>query len=90
MSIAFGLILLIAIVAIAGVGALAAGAVALALKSKRDYKAAGEIVPGEASSAPEHWAGAHSPEAKLHRRLVAAAASARQQRSGAATKRHAN
>ncbi|MCT2582323.1 hypothetical protein [Actinophytocola gossypii] len=49
-------------------------AVALARKGKRRYadQAAG---PGLAPDAPREWAGAHSPEAKLHRRLAAAARS---------------
>ena len=35
----------------------------------RNYAKANEVVPGTASRAPAEWAGAHSPEARLHRRL---------------------
>lgn len=49
--------------------AVAAGAVALALSGKRSYRAANEVVPGAATKAPPSWAGAHTPEARLHRRL---------------------
>jgi hypothetical protein len=43
--------------------------VALAVRSKRDYTHSNEVVPGLKSRAPKNWAGANSPEAKLHRRL---------------------
>ncbi len=56
-------ILIAAVVAIVGFG------VALTVRSKREFDAANEVVPGISSSAPAAWAGAHSPEAKLHRRL---------------------
>jgi hypothetical protein len=36
---------------------------------KRKFAEANEVVPGTASKAPAAWAGAHSPEARLHRRL---------------------
>ena len=36
---------------------------------KRNYAEANEVVPGTATRAPAEWAGAHSPEARLHRRL---------------------
>lgn len=36
---------------------------------KRNYAKANEVVPGTATRAPAEWAGAHSPEARLHRRL---------------------
>ena len=58
-----GLVLVAAVVAIVGFG------VALTVSSKREFRQANEIVPGLKSSAPASWAGAHSPEAKLHRRL---------------------
>ena len=53
---------------------LGAGAFAFALarSGKQQYDAQGQIVPGVASEAPASWAGAHTPEAKLHRRLGAA------------------
>jgi hypothetical protein len=36
---------------------------------KRTFAEANEVVPGTASKAPAEWAGAHTPEARLHRRL---------------------
>ena len=51
--------------------------VALALRSRREFAEQNEVVPGTPSSAPASWAGAHSREAKLHRRLGAAVRSAR-------------
>lgn len=36
---------------------------------RRHYAASNEVVPGVASTAPAEWAGAHTPEALLHRRL---------------------
>lgn len=47
-------------------------AVALARGGKRQFEAQG-AGPGLAVDAPREWAGAHSPEAKLHRRLATAA-----------------
>lgn len=41
----------------------------LSSRSKAAYDARLEIVPGVRSRAPEEWAGSHSFEAKLHRRL---------------------
>lgn len=41
----------------------------LAVRSWRGYRAAGQVVPGVTSRAPRSWAGSHSPEARLHRRL---------------------
>jgi hypothetical protein len=61
-------VVLVLVVAVAGFG------VALARKGKRQFTAqAGG--PGLARNAPREWAGAHTPEAKLHRRLAAAATS---------------
>lgn len=50
-------------------------AVALASKGKRRAKEALGLSPALAENVPAEWAGAHSPEAKLHRRLAAAAKS---------------
>ncbi len=47
--------------------------VALAVKGRR--RAAESLGAGLAAHVPPEWAGAHSTEAKLHRRLVAAARS---------------
>lgn len=52
------------------VAAVAVGAVALAVTSKRQYRAANEVIPGRPTNAPASWAGAHTPEARLHRRLA--------------------
>ncbi len=57
------LILAVTVIAIVGFG------VALTVRSKQDFNDANEVVPGTKSAAPASWAGAHSPEAKLHRRL---------------------
>jgi hypothetical protein len=59
-------ILLVLVVAVVGFG------VALARKGKRQF-AERTGGPGLAAGVPREWAGAHTPEAKLHRRLAAAA-----------------
>jgi hypothetical protein len=51
------------------VGGLGAFVVALAVRARRDFAAQNQVVPGVDSPAPASWAGAHSPEAVLHRRL---------------------
>jgi hypothetical protein len=61
-------VVLVVVVAVVGF------AVALARKGKRQFEAR-TGGPGLAPDAPREWAGAHSPEAKLHRRLAAAARS---------------
>ncbi|WP_370324008.1 hypothetical protein [Euzebya sp.] len=66
------LLVLLALVGIAAVGALVAFLVALARKGQERYERQGQVVPGQPSEAPAEWAGAHSREAKLHRRLGAA------------------
>lgn len=60
------ILLVAALVAIVGFG------VALTIRSKQDFAAANEVVPGIRSAAPASWAGAHTTEARLHRRLGAA------------------
>lgn len=58
------------LVVVAAVVALGvAGVVAGVLSLRRGYRRQGEVVPGVASEAPASWAGAHTPEARLHRRL---------------------
>lgn len=64
-------LLVVAVAAIVGFG------VALTVRSKRDFAAQNEVVPGTPSSAPASWAGSHSREAKLHRRLGDAVRSVR-------------
>lgn len=68
------LVLLIVALGVVAVGGFVG---ALALRSKRSFAAANEVVPGTPSPAPASWAGAHTPEAKLHRRLRDAVASLR-------------
>ena len=60
------------VVAVVVVLAVVGFAVALARKGKSQFAAQG-AGPGLDPSAPADWSGAHSPEAKLHRRLAAAA-----------------
>lgn len=59
------LVALLVVLAIAAV----AGAAAVAVTNKRRFARANEVVPGVSSRAPAAWAGAHTPEARLHRRL---------------------
>jgi hypothetical protein len=52
---------------------LAAGVVyivALARRSKAQLAAGVVVPPGMPEGAPREWAGSHSPEAKMHRRLA--------------------
>lgn len=56
-------LLVVAVACIVGFG------VALAVRSKREFAEQNEVVPGTKSPAPASWAGAHSREARLHRRL---------------------
>ncbi len=44
-------------------------AIALGMMSRRDFKKQNQVVPGVESAAPAAWAGSHTPEARLHRRL---------------------
>lgn len=41
----------------------------VALRNAQDFSDANELIPGVPTNAPREWAGAHSPEARLHRRL---------------------
>lgn len=41
----------------------------VALRNAQDFSDANEVVPGVKSNAPKSWAGSHTPEARLHRRL---------------------
>ena len=56
-------LLVLAVAAVVGFG------VALAVRSKKEFGEQNQVVPGIASPAPASWAGAHTREAKLHRRL---------------------
>lgn len=68
-----GLLILAGVLVAAGV----AGVTVLAMRIKRRYAESNEVVPGRATSAPPEWAGAHTPEARLHRRLIDAVAALR-------------
>ncbi len=61
--------MLVTLLLVAAVGSIVAFGVALTVRSKKDFADANQVVPGIKSAAPASWAGAHSPEAKLHRRL---------------------
>lgn len=56
-------LLALTVIAVVGFG------VALVVRSKREFAEQNQVVPGRASPAPANWAGAHTREAKLHRRL---------------------
>lgn len=58
------------------VSAVAAAAVVVRT-NKRNFAEANAVVPGVATRAPAAWAGAHTPEARLHRRLRDAVAGMR-------------
>ncbi len=49
----------------------------VARSGRRKFAEGNEVVPGTATRAPAEWAGAHSPEARLHRRLRDAVAALR-------------
>jgi len=70
-----GLVILVAAIATA----VAYGAV----RNKRAFAKQNEIVAGTPSRAPAAWAGAHSPEALLHRRLRGAVDASRAQLAAA-------
>lgn len=53
----------------------------VALRNAQDFSDANEIIPGVATNAPKAWAGAHSVEARLHRRLRDAMTALRANRS---------
>ncbi|MFK8023487.1 MAG: hypothetical protein AB8G26_05935 [Ilumatobacter sp.] len=65
-------LLALSVVAVVGFG------VALAVRSRKEFAEQNEVVPGTTSPAPASWAGAHSREARLHRRLGDAVKGARQ------------
>jgi hypothetical protein len=49
----------------------------LAIEIRRRQRRANQVVPGIGGPAPASWAGAHTPEARLHRRLRDAMAALR-------------
>ncbi len=54
------------------VAAAVAAATVVVRSQKKSYAQANEVVPGRVTTAPAEWAGAHTPEARMHRRLRAA------------------
>ncbi|MFP5577396.1 MAG: hypothetical protein ACLGIZ_04045 [Acidimicrobiia bacterium] len=55
---------------IIGLLIVAIGTIAyIALRNAQDFSDANEVIPGVPTRAPKEWAGAHSAEARLHRRL---------------------
>lgn len=66
---------LLVVVALAVAGAVALGAVAVVVGRNRARR--NRVVPDVPTSAPAAWAGAHTPLARLHRRLRAAVEGAR-------------
>jgi hypothetical protein len=59
----------VAVVLLLVVVSAAVAATVVVRTQKRKFAEANVIVPGTATKAPAEWAGAHSPEARLHRRL---------------------
>ena len=53
----------------------------IALRNAQDFSDANEVIPGVPTTAPKEWAGAHSVEARLHRRLRDAMTALRANRS---------
>ena len=51
------------------VGAAVVAATVVVRSQKKSYARANEVIPGRATKAPAEWAGAHTPEARMHRRL---------------------
>lgn len=74
-------LLAVLVAAALGVGLLATGVA-------RSRRRANEVVPGVPTTAPVAWAGAHTPEAKLHRRLRDAVRSLRAQGDSPAVVEH--
>ncbi len=53
-----------------GLAFVVVGTVAyVALRNARDFSDANQVLPGVDTGAPRQWAGAHSAEARLHRRI---------------------
>ncbi len=59
----------VAVVLVLFVVAAVIAAMVVVRSQKKSYAQANEIVPGRATTAPAEWAGAHTPEARMHRRL---------------------
>lgn len=72
-----GILVALLVVAVLVVAAGAAGAYALASRSRKNYLESNHVIPGRPTRAPASWAGSHDPEAVLHRRLRDAMAALR-------------
>jgi len=59
----------VAVVLVLFVVAAVVAATVVVRSQKRSFAQANEVVPGRATTAPAEWAGAHTPEARMHRRL---------------------
>ena len=79
------LLVLLAVLVVVALAAAAAAVGATAGRVKRSAQRANEVVPGTPTRAPIGWAGAHSPEATMHRRLRAAVQAARAQGAAGST-----
>ena len=71
----YGLLIVALLVLLVVATGVAVFAVALARRSKAQLAAGMATVPGMPAGAPPEWAGQHTPEAKMHRRLVVLARS---------------
>lgn len=67
----------VAVVLLLFVVSAAMAATVVVRTQKRKFAEANVIVPGATTKAPAEWAGAHTPEARLHRRLRDAVAAVR-------------
>jgi hypothetical protein len=63
------MLVLFLVLALAVVAAGVVGAVVLTRRVSAKHRADNQVVPGRETRAPASWAGAHTPEAVLHRRL---------------------
>lgn len=68
--------MIVTVLLLAALAAIAAIGIGLTVRVRRDFAAQNEVVPGVPTKAPASWAGAHTPEARLHRRLRDAVAAA--------------
>ncbi len=62
------LVALFGLVVVAAVAAVVVSGI-VALRNKSSFEADSQLAPGVTTSAPTSWAGSHTPEALLHRRL---------------------
>lgn len=76
MELVVGVVLLLGLLVLGGGIAFAT---ALARRGRQRLAEGFEVVPGVQSPAPAEWAGEHSPEARMHRRLAAAVRAGRAQ-----------